>query len=510
MLLGLLSSFDVASKEWIVRQYDHEVQGASVLKPLVGVEAQGPGDGVALAPVPGSQRGVLVGIGIQPGHGDLDPYGMALSAVEESLRNVVAIGGDPSGCAILDNFSWGNCDKPEQLGALVLAAEACRDAALAFGTPFISGKDSLNNEYRVGEESKAIPPTLLVSALAIVPDVRRCVSMDLKRAGNLIYQVGLTRAELGGSEYFAGLGVEGGRVPSPDLASAPDQLAALHDAIAAGLVRSCHDLSEGGLAVAACEMAYAGGLGLDAVMHAVVRGLRRGSEEFGVGYGLIVCAMRNEPPELSLKLAELAVAYRERGCVGFDLAGEEAGNPAKAHLEAFQLAKRKNFSITIHAGESFGPESIWQALQYCGAHRIGHATRLVEDVVIYDGKVIKLGTLAQYVLDHRIPIEVCLSSNVHTGATPSMERHPFRTFMDQGFRVTLNTDNRLMSRTSMTEEYMVAAEQFGCGMDELEKISINGMKSAFIHYDRRCEFIFDRIKPGFAALRAELDAATAK
>jgi len=244
-------------------------------------------------------------------------------------------------------------------------------------------------------------------------------------------------------------------------------------------------------------------MGLDAVMHAVLRGLQRGSEEFGVGCGLIVCAMRNEPPELSLQLAELAVAYRERGCVGFDLAGEEAGHPAREHLRAFQFAKRQNFAITIHAGESFGPESIWQALQYCGAHRIGHGTRLIEDIVVYEGRVIKLGSLAQYVLDNRIPIEVCLSSNVHTGAAPSLDEHPFRVYMDQGFRVTLNTDNRLMSRTSMTDEYQLAVEHFDCSFADLEKIALNGMKSAFAHYDKRVEFIFDRIKAGYASLRRE-------
>ncbi len=245
------------------------------------------------------------------------------------------------------------------------------------------------------------------------------------------------------------------------------------------------------------------GLGLDAVMLAALRGLRRGSEDFNVGTGLIVCALRNQEPELSTQLVELALAYREQGCVGFDLAGEEAGNPAKEHLEAFQLAKRMNFSITIHAGESFGPDSIWQALQYCGAHRIGHGTRLVEDVVIYDGKVIKVGSLAQYVLDHRIPLEICLSSNVHTGAVTSLAEHPFPLFRDLGFRVTLNTDNRLMSRTTMTEEYTLAVEEFGCTFDDLEIISINGMKSAFAHYDERCEAIFDRLKSGFRALRDE-------
>lgn len=249
------------------------------------------------------------------------------------------------------------------------------------------------------------------------------------------------------------------------------------------------------------------GLGLDAVMLAVLRGLRLGEREHGVRTGLIVCALRNQEPELSVQLVELALAYREQGCVGFDLAGEEAGHPAKDHLEAFQLAKRMNFSITVHAGESFGPDSIWQALQYCGAHRIGHGTRLVEDLVMYSDKVIKVGSLAQYVLDHRIPLEICLSSNVHTGAVESLSEHPFPLFRDLGFRVTLNTDNRLMSRTTVTDEYCIAVERFGCTLDDLETIAINGMKSAFVHYDERCAIIFDRLKTGFSALRDELDLA---
>ena len=253
-----------------------------------------------------------------------------------------------------------------------------------------------------------------------------------------------------------------------------------------------------------------GGLGLDGVMHAVLRGLTRAGEDFQVGFGLIICALRNESPDLSVKLAELAIAYREQGCVGFDLAGEEAGHPANEHLRAFQLAKRKNFSITIHAGESFGPESIWQALQYCGAHRIGHGTRLIEDMAIHDGKVIKIGNLAQYILDHRIPIEICLSSNVHTGATESLETHPFRTYRDLGYRLTLNTDNRLMSGTNLSDEYLIAARQFGCDLEELERLSINAMKSAFAHYDERLHFIYDRIKAPFAQLRGELGLAIAK
>jgi adenosine deaminase len=244
-----------------------------------------------------------------------------------------------------------------------------------------------------------------------------------------------------------------------------------------------------------------GGLGLDGVMQAVVKGLERGHEDFGSDVRVIVCAMRNLSAMLSMQMAELAVAWRAHRCVGFDLAGEEAGHPAKHHIDAFQLVKRMNFAITIHAGESFGPESIWQALQYCGAHRIGHGTRLIEDMVVYEGKVISLGPLAQYVLDHRIPIEICLSSNVHTGATPSLEQHPFPHYLNSGYRVTLNTDNRLMSRTSMTDEYMLAVTQFGCTLDQLEKITINAMKSAFAHYDERIRVIFERIKPGYVALR---------
>lgn len=246
-----------------------------------------------------------------------------------------------------------------------------------------------------------------------------------------------------------------------------------------------------------------GGLGLDGVMAAVLDGLHRGRDDHGVEFGLIVCAMRNESEDLSIKLAELAVSHRGRGCVGFDLAGEEAGHPANHHLRAFQLAKRANFSITIHAGESFGPESIWQALQYCGAHRIGHGVRLIEDIVIYDSKVIQVGHLAGYVLDHRIPLEVCLQSNVHTGATPSMKEHPFPYFLQQGYRVTLNTDNRLMSRTSMSDEYMVAVNEFGCSAKTLEKLTINAMKSAFIRYSERCKIIYDRIKPGYAKILGE-------
>jgi adenosine deaminase len=247
-----------------------------------------------------------------------------------------------------------------------------------------------------------------------------------------------------------------------------------------------------------------GGLGLDAVMHAVLRGLNRAARQYDVGFGVIVCALRNESEVLSLKLAELAIAYRENRVVGFDLAGEEAGHPAVDHLRACQIVQRQNFNLTIHAGESFGPESIWQALQYCGAHRIGHGTRLIEDLAIHQGKVIKVGYLEQYIIDHRIPLEICLQSNVHTGATASLAEHPYPLFAQLGMRLTLNTDNRLMSRTSMSDEYQVAVQHYGCGLDELETLSINGMKSAFAHYELRRKFIYERIKAPFAALRREL------
>ena len=262
-LRALLAAPNTASKEWIVRQYDHEVQGLSVEGPMVGVNGDGPGDGSVLRPLESSHKGIAITCGASSRYGRLDPGRMAAAAIDEALRNAVAVGGDPARCAILDNFAWGNCDKPDRLGALVLAAEACRDAALAYRTPFISGKDSLNNEYRVGQKSIPIPPTLVISALAIVPDVRQSITIDLKGAGNLCFQVGLTRAEVGGSEYLALRAAEGGVVPAPDLETAPALLAALHGAIGAGLVRSCHDLSEGGLAVAAAESAFAGGLGLD-------------------------------------------------------------------------------------------------------------------------------------------------------------------------------------------------------------------------------------------------------
>jgi phosphoribosylformylglycinamidine synthase subunit PurSL len=263
ILLKNLASPNVCSKEWIIRQYDHEVQGGSVVKPLVGLHEDGPGDAAVLMPVLGEWTGVAIGCGINPRYGDLDPYAMAAAAIDEAVRNVVAVGADPSRIALLDNFCWGNTDRPEVLGSLVLAAEACRDVALAYNMPFISGKDSLNNEFHADGRNIVIPPTLLISALGRVPDVRRCVTMDLKEPGNLLFLIGATKEEMGGSHYHLVRGIEGGAVPRPDLELAPRLFRKLHDAITSGLVRSCHDVSEGGLAAAMAEMAFAGGLGAD-------------------------------------------------------------------------------------------------------------------------------------------------------------------------------------------------------------------------------------------------------
>src|ERR1700685_2162623 len=241
------------------------------------------------------------------------------------------------------------------------------------------------------------------------------------------------------------------------------------------------------------------GLTHQQIVSAVLKGLERGRKDFGVPSGLIIWAMRNM--DVSLEMAELAVDFRARGVVGFDLAGEEGGYPPKKHVAAFHYIQRENFNITIHAGEGYGKESIWQAIQYCGAHRIGHGTRLIDDIAVVDGKAVKLGDLAQYVLDKRIPLELCLLSNVHTGATPSLAEHPFKILYQEKFRVTLNTDNRLMSHTTMTQEFEAAADTFGLTLEDFEKITINAMKSAFLPYKRRCDFIYSIIKPGYAKIR---------
>ncbi len=262
-LKKILSSGNVCSKEWVIRQYDHEVQGGSVLKPLVGVDNDGPGDACVCRPRLDSRRGIIVASGINPKYGVIDPYWMAASAIEEALRQIIAVGGSLEQVALLDNFCWGNTGKPDRLGALVRAATACYDFARAFGTPFISGKDSLNNEYQAGGKSVSIPPTLLISAMAVMKDAGKAVSMDAKAAGDLVYVVGPTGNELGGSHYYAVRGFTGNRVPRVRPEAAKKAMEALSRATAKGLVRACHDCSEGGIGVAAAEMAFAGGIGME-------------------------------------------------------------------------------------------------------------------------------------------------------------------------------------------------------------------------------------------------------
>jgi phosphoribosylformylglycinamidine synthase II len=261
-LLRVLASWNVCSKEWVIRQYDHEVQGGSVLKPLTGPNNDGPGDAAIVRPILDSDRGIVVANGINPKYGDIDPYWMAASAIDEALRQVVAVGGGLRKVALLDNFCWGNPDKADRLGGLVRAAQACYDVALGYETPFISGKDSLYNEFETEEESISIPPTLLISAVAVMDNVEKAVTMDCKRQGNTVYMVGTTWNELGGSQYYGIHGYVGNRVPKVDSRKGKKLMDALSAAMEKGLVRACHDLSEGGIGVAAAEMSFAGGLGM--------------------------------------------------------------------------------------------------------------------------------------------------------------------------------------------------------------------------------------------------------
>ena len=261
-LLYILASWNVCSKEWVIRQYDHEVQGASVLKPLTGVNNDGPSDAAIVRPILDSDMGIIVTNGINPKYGDIDPYWMAASAIDEALRQVVAVGGSLLRVALLDNFCWGNPDKPDRLGGLVRAAQACYDVALGYETPFISGKDSLYNEFESEKENICIPPTLLISAVAVMNNVEKVVTMDCKREDDLVYIIGTTWNELGGSQYYGIHGYVGNRVPSVDSNKGKRLMDALSAVMEKGLVRACHDLSEGGIGVAAAEMAFAGGLGM--------------------------------------------------------------------------------------------------------------------------------------------------------------------------------------------------------------------------------------------------------
>jgi phosphoribosylformylglycinamidine synthase II len=261
-LMHILASWNVCSKEWVIRQYDHEVQGGSVLKPLTGVNNDGPSDAAIVRPILDSDMGIVVANGINPKYGDIDPYWMAASAIDEALRQIVAVGGNLQRVALLDNFCWGNPDKPDRLGGLVRAAQACYDIALDYETPFISGKDSLYNEFETEKGSISIPPTLLISAMAVMNNIDHAVTMDCKREDDLVYIIGTTLNELGGSQYYNIHGYVGNRVPKVDSKRGKKLMDTLSAVMEKGLVKACHDLSEGGLGVAAAEMAFAGGLGM--------------------------------------------------------------------------------------------------------------------------------------------------------------------------------------------------------------------------------------------------------
>lgn len=264
LLKRLLGHPNIASKHWIIKQYDHEVQGGAVVRPLTGPGQDGPSDAAVLRPKLDSDKAIALSCGLATALGDVDPYWMVLASIDEAVRNAVCVGARPDRIAILDNFCWAKCDREENLGALVRASVACYDGAMAYRTPFISGKDSLNNEFTTESgEVIAIPPTLLISAIGIVDDAKQCVTMDAKSAGNLLIQVGQTKESLGAAHVgFVG-GVVNNELPKVDLKRAPQQLAKVAELIAKGLVRSAHDCSEGGMLLAGAEMAFAGGIGLN-------------------------------------------------------------------------------------------------------------------------------------------------------------------------------------------------------------------------------------------------------
>src|SRR5919108_5710818 len=245
-------------------------------------------------------------------------------------------------------------------------------------------------------------------------------------------------------------------------------------------------------------------LTLDEVVEAVLEGFRLGSEGRGITMYALLTALRTAAR--SLEIAELAVRYRDRGVAGFDIAGAEAGWPPSRHLDAFQYIKRENFHITIHAGEGFGLPSIWEAVQWCGTERLGHGVRIVDDIQISREGNVRLGRLAAYIRDRRIPLEMCPTSNVQTGAAPSIALHPIRLLRQLSFRVTVNTDNRLMSQVTLSSEFHRLVTEFGYGWTDIEWLTVNAMKSAFAGFDERLRLINTVIKPGFATARAVSDA----
>ncbi|GAA2341998.1 adenosine deaminase [Saccharopolyspora halophila] len=282
------------------------------------------------------------------------------------------------------------------------------------------------------------------------------------------------------------------------------------DAISRVAAECAEDLAADGVVYAevryAPELSTQQGLSLDEVVESILDGFRRGAaraREAGnrIRIGVLLCAMRQE--HRAAEIAELTVKHRDAGVVGFDIAGPEAGFPPTRSLEAFEYLRRENCHFTIHAGEGFGLPSIWESIQWCGAARLGHGVRIVDDIDIAADGTARLGRLASFVRDRRIPLEMCPRSNVHTGTVPSVAEHPIALLRRLNFRVTVNTDNRLMSQTSMTAELDELVDTFGYSLDDLQWFAVNAMKSAFIPFDERLALINEVIKPGYAALRSE-------
>ncbi|MEO5974848.1 MAG: adenosine deaminase [Ilumatobacteraceae bacterium] len=275
------------------------------------------------------------------------------------------------------------------------------------------------------------------------------------------------------------------------------------DAIERVAYECAHDLANDGVVYAevrfAPELSTEAGLTLDEVVRAALDGFNRGSAGTKLTVCVICCAMRTAAH--SLQIAELAVRWRDEGVVGFDIAGAEAGYPPTRHLDAFQFIQRSNFHTTIHAGEAFGLPSIWEALQFCGAERLGHGVRIVDDITGEPGSE-QLGRLAQFVRDRRIPLELCPTSNVNTGVCASIATHPIGVLKRLRFRVTVNTDNRLMSATTMTKEFEQLSEAFDWNIRDFQWLTVNAMKSAFAPFDQRLKLINDVIKPQYANLGA--------
>jgi adenosine deaminase len=277
------------------------------------------------------------------------------------------------------------------------------------------------------------------------------------------------------------------------------------DALVRVAAECAEDLAADGIVYAevrfAPELHIEGVLSLDEVVDAVLEGFRLGSAGRGITIGTLATAMRHAAN--SSEIAELALRHRDDGVVGFDIAGSEAGNPPTRHLAAFQEIAKANSHITIHAGEAFGLPSIWEAVQLCGAERLGHGVRIVDDITVDEAGRAHLGRLAAFVRDRRVALEMCPTSNVHTGAAPSIAEHPIGLLTRLRYRVTVNTDNRLMSDITLSQEFHNLVEAFGWGWDEIEWFTVNAMKSAFWPFDQRLRIIQGIIKPGFASLRAE-------